>query len=42
MENVGNRIKVEFIKKDDNERINKQQSKLTFNAIHKFYTSDDS
>ena len=37
MEDVRNRIKVEFIKKDDNEKIVKQQSKLTFNGIHKSY-----
>ena len=33
--NVGNRIKLEFIKKD--EKIVKQQSKSTFNGIHKSY-----
>ena len=37
MENVRNRIKVEFIKKDDTDRIIKRQSKLTFNGIHKSY-----
>ena len=35
MENVRNRIRVEFIRKDDTDRIIKQQSKLTFNGIHK-------
>ena len=35
MENVRDRVKIEFIKKDDNEKIVKQQSKLTFNGIHK-------
>ena len=34
MENVRNRIKVEFIRKDDNEKIIKQQTKLTFNGTH--------
>ena len=36
-ENVGNRIKVELIRKDGNDKILKQQSKVTFNWIH---TSD--
>ena len=35
MENIRNRIKVEFIKKDDTNKIIKQQSKLIFNGIHK-------
>ena len=34
MENVRKRIKVEFIKKDDTNKIIKQQCKLTFNLIH--------
>ena len=42
LENLRNRIKVEFIKKDDNEKIVKQQSKLTFNGIHKSYENYDS
>ena len=42
MENIRNRIKVEFIRKDDNEKIIKQQSKLTFNGIHKSYEKYDS
>ena len=29
MENIRNRCKIEFIRKDDNEKIVKQQSKLT-------------
>ena len=37
MENVRNRLKIEFIKKDDFEKIIKQQSKLTFNGIQKSY-----
>ena len=37
MENFRNRIKVEFIQKDDNEKVFKQQSKLTFNGIHKSF-----
>ena len=37
MKNVRNRIKVEFIKKDDTDKIMKQQSKLTFNGFHKSY-----
>ena len=42
MENVRNRIKVEFIKKDEDEKMVKQQSKLTFNGIHKSYENYDS
>ena len=38
MEIIGYRIKVEYIKKDDNEKIVEQQSKLTFGGIHKFFT----
>ena len=41
-ENVSNRKKVEFIKKDDTDKIIKQQPKLTFNAIHKSYENFDS
>ena len=37
MENVPNRMEVEFIKKDDTYKNTKQQSKLTFNGIHKSY-----
>ena len=42
MENVRNRTKVEFIKKDDTDKIIKQQSKLTFNGIQKSYENYDS
>ena len=42
MENVRNPIKVEFITKDDNGKLIKQQSKLTFNGIHKIYANYDS
>ena len=42
MENVCNRIEVEFIKKDDTDKIKKQQSKLTFNGIHNSYEHYDS
>ena len=42
MENVLNRIKVEIIRKDDTDKIMKQQSKLTFNGIHKSYENYDS
>ena len=41
MENFRNRIKVEFIKKDDTNKIAKQQSKLTFSGIHKSYENYD-
>ena len=34
MENVRNRLKIKFIKKDEYREIIKQQSKLTFNGIH--------
>ena len=39
MENVRNRIKIKIIKNDDNENTFEQQSKLTFNGIHKNYTN---
>ena len=42
MENVRNRLKTKFIKKDDYREIIKQQSRLTFNGIHKSYESCDS
>ena len=42
MENVRNRLKIKFIKKDDHKEIIKQQSKLTFNGIHKSYDDCDS
>ena len=42
MENVRNRLKIKFIKKDDYREIIKQQSKLTFNGIHKSYDNCDS
>ena len=42
MESDRNRREVEFIKKDDNEKIIKQQSKLTYSRIHKSYTNYDS
>ena len=42
MENVRNRLKIKFIKKDDYREIMKQQSKLTFNGIHKSYDNCDS
>ena len=42
MENVRNRLKIKFIKKDDCREIIKQQSKLTFNGIHKSYENCDS
>ena len=42
MENVRNRLKIKFIKKDDYREIIKQQSKLTFNGIHKSHENCDS
>ena len=42
MENVRNRLKIKFIKKDNYTEIIKQQSKLTFNGISKSYENCDS
>ena len=42
MESVRNRLKIKFIKKYDYREIIKQQSKLTFNGIHKSYENCDS
>ena len=42
MENVRNRLKIKFVKKDDHRELIKQQSKLTFNGIHKSYENCDS
>ena len=42
LENLRNRLRLEFIKKDDFENIIKQQSKLTSNGIHKSYENYDS
>ena len=36
-ENVRNRLKIKFIKKNDYKEIIKQRSKLTFNGVHKSY-----
>ena len=41
MENVRNRLKMKPIKKDNYKEIIKQQSKLTFNGIHKSYENCD-
>ena len=42
MENVRNRLKIKFVKKDDYREIIKQQSELTFNGIHKSFENCDS
>ena len=42
MENVRNRLKIEFIRKDNYRKIINQQPKLTFNRIHKPYENCDS
>ena len=42
MENVRKRLKKKFIKKDDTDKVIKQQSKLTFNGIHNSYEHCDS
>ena len=41
MENVRNRLKIKFVKKDEYREQVKQQSKLTFNGIHKTYDNYD-
>ena len=42
METVRNRTKLEFIRKDNNDKTKKQQPKLIFNGIHKSYENYDS
>ena len=42
MEIVRNRCTMDFIKKDETDKIKKQQSKLPFNGIHKSYENCDS
>ena len=42
MENVGNRKRVELIRKNEFDKIIKKQSKLSFNGIHKSYENYDS
>ena len=42
MENVRNRLKIKFIEKDVYREIIKQQSKLSFNGVHKSYEICDS
>ena len=42
MENVRNGLRLETIRNDDFKKIIKQQSKLTFNGIHKSYENCDS
>ena len=42
MENVRNRLKIKFIKKDNHKKILEYQSKLTFSGIHKSYENCDS
>ena len=37
MENMRNRLRLEFFKKDEHKEIIKQQSNLIFNGIHKSY-----
>ena len=41
MGNVQNSLQLNFIKKDDENRMIKQQSKLTFNGLHKSHTIYD-
>ena len=42
MENKENCFRLEFIEKDEYKKLIKQQSKLTFNAVHKSYEICDS
>ena len=42
VENVRNRCTIDFIKEGETDKIIKQQSKLTFNGIHKSYENCDS
>ena len=42
MENVRNRLKIKFIKKDNYRKIIEYQSRLTFSGIHKSYENCDS
>ena len=42
MENSQIRRRLDFNKGDDNEKIFKQESKLTFNGFHNFYKKFDS
>ena len=42
LENVRNRLELELYKKDNVKKIINQQSKLTFNGIHKSYENCDS
>ena len=42
LENVRNRLEFQLIKKDDNKKFIIQQSKLTFNGLHKSYENCDS
>ena len=42
MENVRNRLRLEFFKKYEHNEVIKQQSKLTFNGILKSYENCDS
>ena len=42
MVNVRNRVRMENIEKNENKKIIKQQSKLTFNGIHESFEYCDS
>ena len=42
MENVRNRLGLKLFQKDDTKKFIKQQSKLTFNGIHRSYGNCDS
>ena len=42
LEIVRNRLEFELIKKDDNKKISKRQSKLTFDGVQRSYENYDS
>ena len=42
IKNFRNRIKLEYIKRDDNEKSTKRQSKSSHNGIHEPYANFDS
>ena len=39
---IRSRVKIKFIKKDDNDKLKRQQTKLTLDGIHKSYENYDS
>ena len=39
LDHIRSRLRIEFIKRFEKDKTIKQQSKLTFNGIHKSYTT---